>query len=577
MYIQELSGHKSSKTKGISIENDIIFSMKKVLILVVAFLITAAFILGSIFVFVTTNDKRETFRDMKVNIEDEIVMDLPAVPPYCDELDLDARYVNIGDCNLYIEEEGEGVPMVILHGGPGSTHHNFHPHFLRAKNFAKVIYYDQRGCGFSDYEPGEGGYSVEQAVNDLEKLRQALGIEKWIVLGHSYGGYLAQRYAIEYPESVMGLILVTAVPGLRDTVGLEGVVHKLEPTRQYDYISEEEMKRMKEIRAEISNLVKEEKIPPEKAVEIWLYNNQLNGDWKRQNFYRPTEEEMTRSALYGWKHDGVFNEVFLGRPGFNWIMSMDAGKVDLEGAFEDCPMPTLIIEADWDLTWNTDKPQKMQENHPGSEMVVFQSSGHSPFADDPEKFFNLLEEFVTTLPEISQKDVLKWKGYLGRWEEEKKKDPILFSPVGEEEKKAIEDFDRVREEIKRGGKFEDCSTPLNSFLALISNLHFKDVEGVKAQYVVDPEASGMKLSGEVLEGWESELSAMDILRAPPPPKNEEGEIWPLYLGRNSELSDVYVFVFLGEEWKVLGNLEGLRMIMGYEVNDWRFFITLIGY
>jgi hypothetical protein len=159
----------------------------------------------------------------------------------------------------------------------------------------------------------------------------------------------------------------------------------------------------------------------------------------------------------------------------------------------------------------------------------------------------------------------------------KEKDPILFSPVGEEEKKAIEDFDRVREEIKRGGKFEDCSTPLNSFLALISNLHFKDVEGVKAQYVLDPEASGMKLSGEVLEGWESELSAMDILRAPPPPKNEEGEIWPLYLGRNSELSDVYVFVFLGEEWKVLGNLEGLRMIMGYEVNDWRFFITLIGY
>ena len=234
IYIQELSGHKSSKTKGISIENDILFSMKKVLILVVAFLVTAAFILGSIFVFVTTNDKRETFRDMKVNIEDEIVMDLPAVPPYCDELDLDARYVNIGDCNLYIEEEGEGVPMVILHGGPGSTHHDFHPHFSRAKNFAKVIYYDQRGCGFSDYEPGEGGYSVEQAVNDLEKLRQALGIEKWIVLGHSYGGYLAQRYAIEYPESVMGLILVTAVPGLRDTVGLEGVVHKLEPTRQYD-------------------------------------------------------------------------------------------------------------------------------------------------------------------------------------------------------------------------------------------------------------------------------------------------------------------------------------------------------
>jgi proline-specific peptidase len=225
-------------------------------------------------------------------------------------LKLKRGYVDIGDCSLYVEEEGKGVSIVLLHGGPGSTHNDFHPHFSRAKDFARVIYYDQRGCALSDYEPGEGGYSVKQAVNDLEKLRKALGIEGWTVLGHSYGGYLAQRYAMKYPESVKGLILVTAQPGLWDTVGIEGVVHKLEPTRQYDYLSAEELERMKEVWEELSNLVKEGEIPPEKAVEILLYNNQLNGDWKRQNFYRPTEEEMTRSALYGWKHDGVFNEIF---------------------------------------------------------------------------------------------------------------------------------------------------------------------------------------------------------------------------------------------------------------------------
>jgi pimeloyl-ACP methyl ester carboxylesterase len=283
--------------------------MKRARAIIVSFAIVGL-LLAVTFIFVTMKGERETALDKKIHIEKELTLDIPSVSPWCDELKLKRGYVDIGDCSLYVEEEGKGVSIVLLHGGPGSTHNDFHPHFSRAKDFARVIYYDQRGCALSDYEPGEGGYSVKQAVNDLEKLRKALGIEGWTVLGHSYGGYLAQRYAMKYPESVKGLILVTAQPGLWDTVGIEGVVHKLEPTRQYDYLSAEELERMKEVWEELSNLVKEGEIPPEKAVEILLYNNQLNGDWKRQNFYRPTEEEMTRSALYGWKHDGVFNEIF---------------------------------------------------------------------------------------------------------------------------------------------------------------------------------------------------------------------------------------------------------------------------
>ena len=88
------------------------------------------------------------------------------------------------------------MPVVLLNGGPGATHHYFHPWFSRAKDFARVIYYDQRGCGLSDYNPG-AGYSVFQAVEDLEQLRRALEIDQWVVAGHSYGGYLAQQYAVQ--------------------------------------------------------------------------------------------------------------------------------------------------------------------------------------------------------------------------------------------------------------------------------------------------------------------------------------------------------------------------------------------
>ncbi|MHC4757966.1 MAG: hypothetical protein ACYTE8_04870, partial [Planctomycetota bacterium] len=103
---------------------------------------------------ITGNQERA--RDGIVHIEKELILDVPQVPRLCDQMDIVKRRVNIADCNLYCEIEGEGVPMVLLHGGPGATHHYFHPSFSRAKDFAKIIYYDQRGCGISDYKKDKG-------------------------------------------------------------------------------------------------------------------------------------------------------------------------------------------------------------------------------------------------------------------------------------------------------------------------------------------------------------------------------------------------------------------------------------
>ena len=104
------------------------------------------------------------------------------------------------------------MPIVLLHGGPGATNHDFHPHFLGRENFL-VITYDQRGTGISDYVKGEG-YSSPQAAADLDNLRLALGIKKWVVSGHSYGGLLAQYYATKYPENLAGLALVGSSLGV---------------------------------------------------------------------------------------------------------------------------------------------------------------------------------------------------------------------------------------------------------------------------------------------------------------------------------------------------------------------------
>jgi pimeloyl-ACP methyl ester carboxylesterase len=180
---------------------------------------------------------------------------------------------------------------VLINGGPGGTHHYFHPWFGRAKGFARVIYYDQRGTGLSDFQPGADGYSVEQALDDLDALRLALGIDKWVLVGFSYGGFLAQYYTTTYPQNVAGLVLVGASPGMWTDLGR---------SRQYDYISEAEIEKMREIRESLRTLREQEGWSRDKYTQLLIYNNHINGDWKRQNFYKPTP----RSSLTALSTNG---------------------------------------------------------------------------------------------------------------------------------------------------------------------------------------------------------------------------------------------------------------------------------
>ncbi len=316
--------------------------------------------------FTQDQSQQETVLDEVVTIYDEIIYDVPEVPRWCERLGFENKRVDIGDAELYVEMEGDGIPIVLLHGGPGGTHHYFHPHFSHASDYAQVIYYDQRGCGRSDYEAGEG-YTVQQAANDLENLRKALDLEQWVVAGYSYGGLLAQLYATKFPESLAGLVLISSAVSLHI---------ELEPSRQYDFISEKEQERMQEIN-QMPNLAREQR----------MFNRYLNGDWKRQFFYRPSKERIAELARSEWVHDPEFR---------NGIIE-SLRPLDLEGEFDHFSVPTLIFEGKWDLTWNTDKPEILHNNHPNADMVVIERAGHNPFADQPNEFFVELQNFIESL------------------------------------------------------------------------------------------------------------------------------------------------------------------------------------
>ncbi len=310
---------------------------------------------------------REKATDGKVHIEEKLTLDIPEVPRFCDEMkESEKGYVQIDkDCRLYVEQEGEGAPIVLLHGGPGTTHHGFHPEFSQLADSNKVISYDQRGCVLSGRHEGEG-YSIDQAVEDLEKLRKTLGLKSWTLLGHSNGGLIAQEYARKYPENCKGLILTCANAGLP---GLD---------RDMDILADEEINQINTI-FNNSDLIDQQKV----------YNALLNGFWKRQLRYKPTPKEMAQVALYESDIDKTDGKK----------IGENADTYDLEGVFKDLSIPTLILEGEYDTTWHTDKAKKLQENHPNAKMVMFEDSAHNPFKDQPSRFFEEVRGFVGGLPD----------------------------------------------------------------------------------------------------------------------------------------------------------------------------------
>ena len=109
---------------------------------------------------------------------------------------------------VYYEECGnpDGIPAVFLHGGPGSGCKADHRQFFDPKRY-RVVLVDQRGAGRSSPVADVSNNTTLDLINDLENIRQQLGIKQWVLLGGSWGAALALAYAEHCPDQVLGMIL----------------------------------------------------------------------------------------------------------------------------------------------------------------------------------------------------------------------------------------------------------------------------------------------------------------------------------------------------------------------------------
>jgi pimeloyl-ACP methyl ester carboxylesterase len=121
------------------------------------------------------------------------------------------RFRTSDDVEIAYVERGDGVPVIVCHGGPSSTHEYLVGDLAALEASARLVFHDYRGSGASATADRES-YTFERLADDVDELRQHLGFDAVVVLAHSMGGFVAIQYALRHPERCRRLVLISCSP-----------------------------------------------------------------------------------------------------------------------------------------------------------------------------------------------------------------------------------------------------------------------------------------------------------------------------------------------------------------------------
>lgn len=263
----------------------------------------------------------------------------------------------------------ESIPLVCLHGGPGSTHWYFESLAEElAREGRRVVVYDQLGCGSSDRPEDDELWTVDLFVDELDTVRAALGLDRLHLLGTSWGAMLALEYVIRDKSGLVSLTL-NSPPTASSTWAREAA-------RLKDELPEAHRRAIAEHEA-----TGDLEHPAYVAAEDEFWRRHICRLEPPPEFVERGRRERGKRVyhvLWGlseWSPDGRLRD---------WDVRARLSEIDL---------PTLITSGRYDEC----TPALAEEAHRGirgSEWVLFEESSHMPFVEEPERFRTLLSEFL---------------------------------------------------------------------------------------------------------------------------------------------------------------------------------------
>jgi len=284
-------------------------------------------------------------------------------------------YLEVQSGKLYYRELGSGQPLIVLHGGPDFDHQYMLPEMDRLASDFRLIYYDQRGRGKSANAVLPEDVSLGSEVSDVEAIRQELGREAVIILGHSWGALLALEYATRHAGYVSHLILMNTAPVSRG---------------DFLWLQQERRRKAAEDLAAMRALsATAQYAAGDIAIEAEYYRRHF-----RTALSDPEKlERVIRRLRSGWTPEGVRKARAIEQRLYDetWFTS----SYDLLPKLYSLRVPTLVLHGEEDLI-PVDCAIHIAEAVGGARLEVLPACGHFAFLDCPDGIHNDIVRFCAS-------------------------------------------------------------------------------------------------------------------------------------------------------------------------------------
>ncbi len=271
-------------------------------------------------------------------------------------------YFSADGTHIHYSVMGSGAPLLIAPVTWGVDGHRWTTLDALAEQFT-LIRLDPRGTGGSGTVSDKSEYGIPTLVNDIEALRDHLGIERWNLMGQSAGGWTALEYALAHQSVIDHLIIVCSAPtGKFHKNTFRDPQHPLYP--QFEKISQE-----------VRSLPAAERV---KAFNRAVYQFDVQTDESRRTIDRifaDAEFNVQRNQFF------VMNEL---------------NRYNVTERLHEISVPTLVIGGNHDAHVASEWSEVIAENIPHARLQMMQHSGHFPWLDEPALFFETITNFILT-------------------------------------------------------------------------------------------------------------------------------------------------------------------------------------
>ena len=285
--------------------------------------------------------------------------------------------LSVNGTELFFDVVGSGLDaasgfrqkptLIILHGGPGFDHTYLRPWLDPLGEVAQLVYVDERGCGRSTRHSYEY-YQLGIMADDVVALCHALDIEHPLVLGQSFGGFVALTIALRHPDFAAGIVLFDTSPAW---------------TGGYDLDALENMiggERGKELR----EIAYRESTGTATQAELKRFEQEIMPYYWHQSFKPEYIGEL-------------FDNPMVNMDIATYMMGTLSKEYDMRPRLTEITIPTLILQGRYDWVTPMAGAEEMARNIPHAQLHVFEHSGHMVFMEEPEELVAVLKEWITSI------------------------------------------------------------------------------------------------------------------------------------------------------------------------------------